>query len=52
LAYKMRLGTGVDFARLWDVVYQIEAYVGRPIGGRIRQWWESQCLQEPSFTFR
>lgn len=52
LAYKMGLGTGVDFARLWDVVYQIEAYVGRPIGGRIRQWWESQCLQEPAFTFR
>ena len=52
LAYKMGLGAGVDFARLWDVVYQIETYVGRPIGGRIRQWWESQCLQEPSFTFR
>ena len=52
LAYKMGLGSGVDFARLWDVVYQIEAYVGRPIGGRIRQWWESQCLQEPTFTFR
>ena len=51
LAYKMGLGTGVDFAQLWDVVYQIEGFVGRPIGGRIRQWWESQCLQEPSFTF-
>ena len=51
LAYKMGLGSGVDFARLWDVVYQIEAYVGRPIGGRIRQWWESQCAQEPSFSF-
>lgn len=52
LAYKMGFGTGVDFAKLWDVVYQIEAFVGRPIGGRIRQWWESQCLQEPAFTFR
>ncbi|WP_420628126.1 hydroxymethylglutaryl-CoA lyase [Candidatus Leptofilum sp.] len=51
LAYKMGLGTGVDFARLWDVVYQIEGYVGRPIGGRIRQWWESQCAQEPALTF-
>ena len=52
LAYKMGFGTGVDFAKLWDVVYQIEAFVGRPIGGRIRQWWESQCTQEPAFTFR
>ncbi len=51
LAHKMGLGTGVDFARIWDVVYQIEAFVGRPIGGRIRQWWESQCLLEPNLAF-
>lgn len=51
LAHKMGFGTGVDFARIWDVVYQIEAYVGRPIGGRIRQWWESQCLLEPDLKF-
>src|SRR5690606_28512032 len=35
LGYKMGLGSGVDFAQLWDVVSQIEAYLGRPIGGRI-----------------
>ena len=52
LAYKMGLGTGIDFAEIWEVVYQLETFVGRPIGGRIRQWWESQCLQEPTFTFR
>lgn len=51
LAHKMGFGTGVDFARIWDVVYQIEAFVGRPIGGRIRQWWESQCLLEPDLKF-
>ncbi|VAW31294.1 Pyruvate:Oxaloacetate transcarboxylase domain protein [hydrothermal vent metagenome] len=51
LAHKMGFGTGVDFARIWDVVYQIETFVGRPIGGRIRQWWESQCLLEPNLAF-
>jgi hydroxymethylglutaryl-CoA lyase len=51
LAHKMGFGTGVDFARIWDVVHQIEAFVGRPIGGRIRQWWESQCLLEPNLAF-
>lgn len=42
LAYKLGMGTGVDFPALWDVVANIEKMVGRPIGGRIRAWWESE----------
>lgn len=42
LAYKMNYGTGVDFPALWDVVYQVEKLIARPIGGRIRAWWESE----------
>lgn len=41
LAYKLGLGTGVDFTALWDVIMQVERLIGRPIGGRIRAWWES-----------
>ena len=51
LAYKMGLGTGVDFAQLWQVVYELERWIGRPIGGRIRQWWESICHTEPTLAF-
>jgi hydroxymethylglutaryl-CoA lyase len=51
LAYKMGLGTGVDFAALWDVVAALEQSVGRPIGGRIRAWWESSDRHEPSLGF-
>ena len=51
MAYKMGLGTGVDFRALWDVVYDAEKMVGRPIGGRIRQWWESVCRTEPALAF-
>lgn len=42
LAYKLGLGTGVDFPALWNVVYDIEKMIGRPVGGRIRAWWESE----------
>ena len=52
LAYKMRLGTGVDFEKLWQVVYQLESWMNRPVGGRIRQWWESQCRLEPTMAYR
>ncbi|MCP5098410.1 MAG: hydroxymethylglutaryl-CoA lyase [Chloroflexi bacterium] len=52
LAYKMGLGTGVDFERLWDVVWDLEKVIGRPIGGRIRQWWESVCNIEPAVEFK
>ena len=49
LAYKMDYGTGVDFPALWEVVYMVEQLVKRPIGGRIRAWWESEGkLQEES----
>jgi hydroxymethylglutaryl-CoA lyase len=51
LAFKVGLGTGVDFARLWEVVYDLERIIGRPIGGRIRQWWESSQDHEPSVDF-
>lgn len=51
LAFKVGLGTGVDFARLWDVVYDLERIIGRPIGGRIRQWWESNQEHEPRVDF-
>ncbi|WP_374689656.1 hydroxymethylglutaryl-CoA lyase [Promineifilum sp.] len=51
MAYKMGLGTGVDFRRLWGVVYELEALIGRPIGGRIRQWWESSQDHEPRIDF-
>lgn len=47
LAYKMGLGTGVDFAQLWDVVAQTEEIVGRRLGGRIRDWWEAHADEEP-----
>ncbi len=51
MAHKMGLGTGVDFVRLWDVVYELERAIGRPIGGRIRQWWESNQDHEPQVGF-
>ena len=51
LAFKVGLGTGVDFRRLWQVVYDLERAIGRPIGGRIRQWWESTADQEPTLDF-
>lgn len=52
LAYKMGIGTGVDFQKLWDVVWELEKIIGRPIGGRIRQWWESVCNTEPMVEFK
>lgn len=51
LAFKVGLGTGIDFARLWQVVYDLEGVIGRPIGGRIRQWWESSQDHEPRVDF-
>jgi hydroxymethylglutaryl-CoA lyase len=51
MAHKVGLGTGVDFRRLWEVVYALERDIGRPIGGRIRQWWESSQDQEPTIGF-
>ena len=41
MSYKMGLGSGVDYQKLWQVVYEIEKIVGRRIGGRIREWWEA-----------
>lgn len=47
LAYKLGMGTGVDFDRLWEVVEMLDRLVGRRVGGRIRPWWESQTDHEP-----
>ncbi len=52
LAYKMGLGTGVDFDKLWGIVLGIEQSIGRQIGGRIRPWWESTCQIEPAVDFK
>lgn len=49
LAYKMGFGTGVDLSKLWEVVEQAEGMVGRRLGGRIRDWWESHADEEPHF---
>lgn len=51
LAYKLGIGSGVDFRKLWQIVYDMEQWVGRPIGGRVRQWWESVCQNEPTIVF-
>ena len=50
LCYKLGIGTGVDFNKLWDIIYEMESWVERPIGGRIRQWWESVCATQPDMT--
>jgi hydroxymethylglutaryl-CoA lyase len=52
MAYKLGLGSGVDFQALWQVVYEVEQMVGRPVGGRIRAWWESVCRTEPTLAFK
>ncbi len=52
MAYKMGLGTGVDFDKLWGIVLGMEQTIGRPIGGRIRPWWESTGHIEPSVEFK
>ncbi|MFT5193505.1 MAG: hydroxymethylglutaryl-CoA lyase [Cellvibrionaceae bacterium] len=41
LAYKMGMGTGVDFEKLQGMVTQAEAFIEHSAGGRIRAWWES-----------
>ena len=51
MAYKMGFGTGIDFDKLWSIVNQLEEWIGRPIGGRIRPWWESMCRTEPPIAF-
>lgn len=51
LCAKMGIGTGVDFERLWEIVYQLEKWVKRPVGGRIRSWWESVCAAKPELKF-
>jgi hydroxymethylglutaryl-CoA lyase len=51
LCAKLDVGAGVDFEKLWAVVYEMEKWVERPIGGRIRSWWESVCETKPSLSF-
>ena len=40
LAYKLGMGTGVDFDKLMETVASVEGMIGRPLGGRIRPWWD------------
>lgn len=41
MLHKMGYETGIRFEALWDVVRFLEPLMGRPIGGRIRAWYES-----------
>ncbi|MGB1249458.1 MAG: hydroxymethylglutaryl-CoA lyase [Candidatus Promineifilaceae bacterium] len=41
LAFKMGIGTGVDFPKLMAAADQVRALVGREACGRIRPWWDS-----------
>lgn len=51
MAYKMGMGTGVDFRVLWNVITDLEKVLRRPIGGRVRAWWESDTSGEPRVDF-
>jgi hydroxymethylglutaryl-CoA lyase len=41
LAYKLGLGTGVDFPSLMALLPEVERLVGHPVGGRIRAWYDT-----------
>lgn len=41
LAYKLGLGTGVDFPALMGLLPLVEELVGHPVGGRIRAWYDN-----------
>lgn len=41
LAYKLGLGTGVDFPALMALLPLVEELVGHPVGGRIRAWYDN-----------
>ena len=51
MVYKMGMGTGVDYRKLWQAVYTAEEMVKRQIGGRIREWWEANSTIEPEVHF-
>ena len=42
MADKMGFETGVSLSGLMDAVEVAETLVGRPLGGRTRQWWLAQ----------
>ncbi|MCA9983563.1 MAG: hypothetical protein KDE59_04690, partial [Anaerolineales bacterium] len=50
MAYKMGFGTGIDYEKIWSLVYESEPLIGHRIGGRIRDWWESSCDLKPEVT--
>jgi hydroxymethylglutaryl-CoA lyase len=50
LAYKIGMGTGIDFGKLWKAVAVADEIVGRRLGGRIRDWWEAHADEEPSIN--
>lgn len=41
LAYKLGLGTGVDFPALMGLLPELEKMVGHKVGGRIRAWYDT-----------
>jgi hydroxymethylglutaryl-CoA lyase len=50
LAYKVGMGTGIDFGKLWEAVAIADEIVGRRLGGRIRDWWEAHADEEPAIS--
>jgi hydroxymethylglutaryl-CoA lyase len=50
LAYKMGMGSGIDLQKLWDIVHHMEDLLDRPLGGRIRAWWESNADVTPELA--
>ncbi len=48
MLYKMGMGTGIDLQALWTIVHELEQIIGRPLGGRLRAWWESQSDEAPT----
>lgn len=42
MAHKMGFETGVKEEKLFEMLPMIETMVGRPVGGRIRQWWDNR----------
>ena len=46
LAYKLGLGTGVDFPALMALLPEVEQMVGHSVGGRIRAWYDTNETME------
>lgn len=42
LAQQLGYETGLSVEALWPTMLEVEAMVGRKVGGRLRRWWEGQ----------